>query len=530
MSLSQQTLSSSNALRHYSFLFQAAQALNATLEVDEVLQQLMALTQQHFQPEAISIALVDSEGTLHFKAAAGGGTLSLIGLRLPAGTGIIGWVAEHGQSLWVPDVQQDPRWYGGVDEQTGFVTRAIYAAPVLHHHRTVAIVEMINPAEDMEQVEYATVMKALTNLAASAIRNAQLFEQVSRAEKRYEALFESNIDPIVILDHTGRLIELNPAARELLDCNEDDDPDSCLEELGLSPESFAQIRQHLITHKSYRMEAPITHKNLDQVLEVSIIRLTGHEPEDIYQWIGHDITDRVALEEMREQLSHMIVHDLRNPLGSIISSVNLVRTAWEEKDMTMPILHVLRIASRNAERMERLIDNILDTARLRSGDGRLTRETIDVCQIVEEVIEIVRPALNHRRQQLYDHCPSTIAPLQGDADLIQRVLINLLDNASKFSPSQSTIHLYVDEEPDAICFRVRDNGPGVPEKEQERIFELYVRGTEGPRTSGAGIGLTFCKLAVEAHGGRIWMQNNPEGGATFTVNLPKHSAPDAILF
>ncbi len=525
------TLDSANAVKHYSFLFHAARTLNTTLHVEEILQKLLALARQHFQPDAVSVALVETDGSLHFKAAASNGDPKIRGIRLPPGTGIVGWVAQHGRPLWIPDVSQDERWYRGVDAQTGFKTQAIYAAPVQHSGRLMAVIEMINPSEDMELREYEEVMAALTALAASALRNAELFEQVSRTEERYQRLFELNIDPIIILDAEGRLLESNQAAQELIDCPAKGEG-SCLPLLGLTLAQFADIREKLQHQRSFATETtiPISPEE-SRTLEVHMTRLTHYSSLEAYQWLGHDITDRAALEEMREQLSHMIVHDLRNPLGSIISSLNLVETAWEDKDTTMPIAQILHIAARNARRMDRLIGNILDTARLRSGDSRLSQTVIDVEELTQEVEEILRPSLMHRRQSLHIHLPEEPLPaMQGDLDLVRRVVINLLDNASKFSPAQGTIDFRVTCSSDSFRFTVQDSGPGVPPEDRERIFDLYVRGKDGQQTRGAGIGLTFCRLAVEAHGGQIWVEDSKDGGATFVFTIPKEIPNEALFF
>lgn len=524
------TLSSTNAVKHYSFLFQAARTLNTTLHVDEILHKLLALARQHFQPDAVSVALVEADGSLHFKAAASNGAPKIRGIRLPPGTGIVGWVAQHGRPLWIPDVSQDERWYRGVDAQTGFKTQAIYAAPVQHSGQIMAVIEMVNPSEDMELREYEEVMAALTALAASAIRNAELFEQVSRTEERYQRLFELNIDPIIILDAQGRLLESNQAAQELIDCPEKGAA-SCLPLLGLTTEQFADIRAKLRQQRSFATETTIPLSPEEtRTLEVHMTRLTHYSPIEAYQWLGHDITDRVALEEMREQLSHMIVHDLRNPLGSIISSLNLVEAAWKDKDTSMPIAQILHIAARNARRMDRLIGNILDTARLRSGDSRLSQTVIDIEELVQEVEEILQPSLMHRRQTLRVHLPEEPLPtMQGDLDLMRRVVINLLDNASKFSPAQGTLDFWITCSPDDFRFKVKDSGPGVPPEDRERIFDLYVRGKDGQQTRGAGIGLTFCRLAVEAHGGKIWVEDSDGKGATFVFTIPKE-IPNEVLF
>ena len=516
-------------LERLSFLYEAARTLSTTLDTDEILQQLLDLTHQYFQPDAVSVALVQTDGGLIFKAASGKAADQVLGMHLPPGTGIIGWVAEHRHPLWVPNVSRDVRFCQNVDQQTGFITQAIYAEPVLQGERSVAVLEMLNPAEDMELQETREVMSALAALAAPAIRNAALFEQVSNAEERYQRLFELNLDPVIIINDKGRLLDSNQAAQHLFALSPEAKPGNCLDTLDLSPQTFAQFKTQLETQQVVSWESTITGPDGEKhTLENYLAQLPHYAPDIAYQWLTHDITDRVSLEEMREQLSHMIVHDLRNPLGNIVNSIELIDNAWHEKDTTMPLDQLLHIALRSAHRMDRLIDGILDTARMRSGDTTLSVTSVDISTLVKEVTEIIEPSLHHRRQTFHRHIAECPSPLRGDVNLLRRVLTNLLDNAIKFTPIEGRITLNVTCSNDAFYFSVSDTGSGIAPEDQERIFEIYVRGRDSKKIQGAGLGLAFCKLAVEAHGGHIWMENQPGAGATFTFTIPRELPYDAL--
>ncbi len=505
-----------------SFLLEAASALSATLNSEEVLQQLLNLTLKHFQPAAVSIALVNADGSVTFHAASGQVADQMIGLRLPPGEGIAGWVAEHGEPQWVPDTYADKRFHVQTDMRTGFRTEALYATPVIHKQRTVAVIEMINPAQNMELTETREIMTALADLAASAIQNARLFEQVCNAEARYQQLFDLNMDPVVIIDENGQLLDLNQEAQSLLALSADTKPDACLSAMGLTEESFAEAKTALRAQKILTWEYKIPDANNDiHTLKAHFTALLQYRPEPSYQWLAHDITDRVALEAMREQLSHMIIHDLRGPLNSIMNSIELIRTAWQQKDLTMPIEQLLHISLRSAQRMDRLINTILDTARLRQGERPLSITTIDIPQLVHEAEEISQPMLTHRRQTLTIQLPPRLPAMQGDVDLLRRVLINLLNNAIKFTPNNGQISLQATVNDEEFQFSVRDNGPGIPLNEQTHIFDMYTRGTATGQIQGSGVGLAFCKLAVEAHGGRIWLESAPNEGANFTVAIPR---------
>jgi len=509
-----------------SFLLETASTLSTSLNSEEVLQQLLNLTLKYFRPAAVSIALVNPDGSVTFQAASGQGADKMIGRTLPPGKGIVGWVAAHGQPVWVPSTYADPRFHVQTDQQTGFRTEALYAAPVMQKDRPLAVIEMVNPAQDMELQETREIMAALADLAAPAIENAILFEQVYRAEARYQQLFDHNLDPIVILDEAGQVLDLNQPAQALL-APLASRPEKILETLGLSHDGFAEAKAKLAT------QAPLIWiytlpgaDGQDRTFKAHLTPLPHYRPEPSYQWLAHDITDQVALEAMREQLSNMIIHDLRGPLNSIINSIDLVRTAWQQKDLTMPIEQLLHISLRSAQRMERLITTILDTARLRQGERPLSVTTFDLATLVREAAEISQPMLTYRKQTLSLRLPPTPLMLQGDLDLLRRVLTNLLTNAIKFTPTGGKVELEVTENDENFYFSVRDNGPGIPCDEQERIFDLYTRGADVRQIEGSGVGLAFCKLAVEAHGGRIWLDSAPGEGATFTFTIPRALSSD----
>lgn len=516
------------------FLYQAALAISARLDTHEVLQRLMSLTHQHFQPDAVSVALVGRDGAMVFRAASGKNAQQIVGMELPKGVGIVGWVAEHGQQLWVADVYADPRFYRGADTATGFKTTSILAVPVKLGDQTVAVVEMINPNPRTNLEKAQEVMTALAALAAPAIHNARLFEQVRLAEMRYQNLFEHNLDPIVILDPQGRFLEVNHAAQELLPLSSSIEPPDAaaqatdLFQLGLTAAHYETLKARTATEGVINWEIKTqTSTGTLRTLDVHFSHLPHYLPNGAYQWLAHDITDRVELDEMREQLSHMIIHDLRVPLSSITNTLELLMTAWREKDFTIPAEQVLEIGLRSAQRMERLISNILDARRLAATCKTLSVSSIYIPDMVADAIETIQPALNRRRHTLVQRVQESLPPMQGDADLLRRVLLNILDNAIKYTPDNGTITLDISADEDNFRFAVADTGPGIAPEDQAHLFELFYR-ARGQQQRGAGIGLAFCKLAVEAHGGHLSVQSERKKGAIFTFTIPRHLPEDTI--
>ncbi len=507
------------ALERLAFLYEATRILNTVLETDQILETLMRLAYEQIQPEAISIALAQPDGSMLFKAASGGAGDKIVGVRVPKGKGLVGWVAQQGEPVWVPDVSNDPRFYGMVDKQTGFSTQSIYALPVRMGDEIVAVMEMINPRPDTDIAELRDSMISLAALAASALQNARLFEQVQKAEQRYQNLFDLNVAPLLVFDAQGRLLEANRAARELFgqELQPGDDAFSLLQ---LTPERFFQIVADLSSGKQPVWELLLQTPSGPCILESHITLLAGYGQQDAYQWLGHDVTERVELAEVRSRLNRMIVHDLRNPLGVMRASLDMAaecgpedRALWEG---------ALRLARRSLTRMNDLVENLLDTARMGAGHTDISFEAFSLDHLVADVEESVLSLFESRRQRFNIQIDPPNAEMVAHRDFLRRVLINLLDNASKFSPSGTDITLTIQKDLQARVwsFAVKDQGPGIPPEEQANIFQEFVRGHAQRGIRGTGLGLAFCKMAIEAHGGRIWLESEAGEGATFKFTIP----------
>jgi signal transduction histidine kinase len=227
-----------------------------------------------------------------------------------------------------------------------------------------------------------------------------------------------------------------------------------------------------------------------------------------------DITERKLLDELRDDLMHALVHDLRNPLAGINGSLEvLVDEAPSAVQREM-----LQIARANAERMLGLIDSILDVNRLESGSLPLERRAVGVGALVGEVVQLQRLLARERRIQVTATIPEEVPAVLVDPRLATRVLHNLLDNAIKFTPPGGMVEVTARRDNGWVAVSVGDNGSGIPEMLRGRLFRKFVAG-RGPG-HGSGLGLAFCRLAVEAHGGRIWVAASSTAGTTITFTLP----------
>jgi signal transduction histidine kinase len=230
-----------------------------------------------------------------------------------------------------------------------------------------------------------------------------------------------------------------------------------------------------------------------------------------------------ASRERQEELGQFIVHDLRSPLGNVMTGLQTLQgIAGETMDTTQKDLIQMCLVSCN--RMLTLVNSLLDLARLEVGRMPLQRGDVNVQDLVESALKQVTVWAGRKNVTLDYDLMAGIRTVHTDYELTTRVLVNLLSNAIKFSTPESAVTVRVEStEPAMLTFRVIDQGRGIPKEWADRIFDKFTQ-VEAHRTGsgvvGSGLGLTFSRLAVESLGGRIWLESTEEQGTTIAFTLP----------
>ncbi|HEY0073656.1 MAG TPA: PAS domain-containing sensor histidine kinase [Abditibacteriaceae bacterium] len=227
------------------------------------------------------------------------------------------------------------------------------------------------------------------------------------------------------------------------------------------------------------------------------------------------------VEKLRDDLTHMIIHDLRTPLTSVISGMQTLDIVG---DLNEDQREMMNIAIIGGETLLGMINDLLDVEKLESGSMQLDYVTLSAGELVASAIAQVASLAESQQLTLVQQTAADLPPLRGDENKLRRTLVNLLGNAIKFTPTGGTITVgarYSLEEHEVI-FDVTDTGEGIPPEAFERIFEKFgqVESRQGGRLMSTGLGLTFCKLAVEAHGGHIAVESAPGKGSTFCFTIP----------
>jgi signal transduction histidine kinase len=231
-------------------------------------------------------------------------------------------------------------------------------------------------------------------------------------------------------------------------------------------------------------------------------------------------------QRLRQDTSDLIIHDLRNPLASMFGVISMLEVVLPE-DVLQANHDLLEIAKSSYRRLQRLIDSLLDVSKLENEEAPLNLGPTDLEYLIGETARRLTLALKSSGIDLIVEIPRPLPIIVADEERVDRMLGNLVDNAIKFTPKGGKIVISATVEEDDVKVSVMDSGMGIPLVERERIFERFAQVSSGKsRRRGFGLGLTFCKLAAEAHGGRIWVEEGDGGtGSRFTFTLPISARP-----
>jgi len=500
---------------------ESAAVITGSLDLDEVLQRILVQVGQALRVEVSAIALVDfAAKEVEYRAAYGENSQKLVGLRLPIGRGIAGWVAKSGRGVNVPYLEDDPRTSIQVEERLGIRIQAAACVPIRSRGQVIGVLEVLNPLEGSFDPDAPLVLNGIGSLAGTAIRHAQLFTLMQAAHKRFRELFEDSIDPILVSTRNGLIVEVN----RQVELTSGLDGESLR---NLSIGSLHNLDWNSLGYEFEKLQGgeTISYESVLHAAEGSEIPIQVHvrliQIEDVpyIQWILRDITERKNLDALRDDLTSMIYHDLRSPLANVVSSLDVIGTMLpEDSEPTMRSL--VNIALRSTERVQRLTNSLLDINRLEAGQSLGKRALASPVSMINDALDAVISAAQNKGIALEHPLSDPLPPVPVDSDMIRRVLINLLENAIKFTPAGGKITVGGSLDGDCVRLWVNDTGPGIPPAEKERIFQKFTRLTKSDGPRGLGLGLAYCRLAVLAHGGRIWVESEPGHGSTFLFVLP----------
>ncbi len=514
--------------RELTLLNRASQAFSSTLDLDQVLTTVLEEVRHLLSATASSIWLDDSEtNELVCQQATGPRSEIVRGWRLAPGEGIAGWVVRSGESLVVPDVQTDERYFREVAEQVGLGLHSMLAIPLRIKQNVIGVLQVLDTEVSRFDTRDLALVESLATTAAIAIENARLYrelhshanlleqrvrERTAELQAQYArlaAILSSASDGIIVTDREGDILQANPVAQAWLTQT-------------LSPEDAARLREavhDLAARAEERPEETLELRGLDLELSAAPVTEAGmSEPTMVVA--AHDVSHLKALDRMKTRFVSNVSHELRTPIATIKLYAELMRRKpekWKEYLATL---------IQEADRQARLVQDILQISHIDTGRLEIKPQLTPLNELTE-VATANHQILAQEQGLTLEHKPTEPGPMTlVDSRRMMQVLNNLVENAIRYTPEggKVTVSTGKEEAEDRVwaTATVTDTGMGIPEEELLHVFERFFRGREVRlmQISGTGLGLAIVQEIVELHGGRVTMESQVGKGTAFTVWLP----------
>ena len=513
-----------------SGLSDASVRINQSQDIDTVLQDVLDSARAVTGASYGVIATVDADGEL--EAIFSSGTSEEQHrhlLALPDAMAIF----EHLKSIpgvLRVDNNRDFLAAAGLDRQP--TTQSGMAVPIRYHGETVGTLYLGHEAEgQLFSDEDEELLIMLAAQAAAVIVNVRRYRAERSARNDLETLIDTSPIGVIVLDgQSGLPIVVNREAVRIVAplVDPDQQPEELLRtvtvrrtdgsKVSLAEHPLSGLRQlrEVIRAQEYALEVDDGRSVKVLVTSTPISTERGELERNIVTL--QDMAPIEELERLRAEFLAMVSHELRAPLSSVKGSITTLLDSAIRLDPA-EIAQFLRIIDNQTDRMRQLISDLLDVARIEAGSLSAEPEFSALDALIEEA----RAAFSSGggRQSLVIEMPPRLPPVMADRQRLVQVLINLLNNAGRNSPAESTIRISASSDDVYVSVSVSDEGRGIPAERLPRLFQKFSRVEAEEQGGDTGLGLAICKGIVEAHGGRIWAESSgPDQGARFTFTIP----------
>jgi PAS domain S-box-containing protein len=529
-------------INELSQLYQASLALTASVDLNEVLRRISITARAITAADSVTVYLYDAakdafERAYHLGALANWSSAPQI-----RHTGLTRRVFNEALPVLIDDTATESD-LNPVLRAAGF--RSLIAAPLVSRGRPLGVLYVNSLTPHHFDADGQQVITALANQAAIAIDNARLFAAIANGRDQVQAILNSAHDGILMFDPASRILLVNPELVQMWSLSRSDLEGHTLQDLldnanvqlaaklGLSAAAVWTTLQQLQAGQqidwpkevfALPRTAGTEHTHAERYVERACLPVRDARQKPIgWMLVLRDVTEERELQQLRDDLTNTIVHDLRSPLSSILGGLYMLREMVTPDQPDSDESQALTISIRSTNKLLNLVNSLLDISKLRSGQALVDLRPVSIDALIHTSVSHLIPLAQEVeiviRQQIAPDLPRVL----GDEDKLGRVLTNLLDNALKFTPSNGQITVLAErwsDDPAYVRCAVRDTGPGIPPEFRTRIFERFVQlPDQVGRRRGTGLGLSFCHLAVESHGGKIWVDDAPGGGSEFSFTL-----------
>ena len=485
-----------------------ATELDPAAVLDEVVRQAPMLV----RADACAIHVLEDD-ELVVAAAEGEVPADAIGTRSPATAGLCGEVVQSRAPRQLEDAAADDR-ARSADPLLAAGHASYLGVPLFGSEGALRGVLALYTAHARtwrdEEIE---ALLALAGNASAALANAELYQRVAVEKERNDAILANVADGIVAVDREGAVVLWNAAAERVTGI-------AAADAIGREPEDLLQRR--LASEEGARIgDRIVSIRRGSRELWLSLTEAVMRDPAGEIAgriFAFRDISADLLVEQMKSDFVSTISHELRTPLTSIYGFAETLLRRDELFTSVERSTFIGYIAS-ESERLTKIVDALLNVARLDTGDLQVQLAPTELEPVLSEAVRSQEELAGFNGHRFVLDLPSARLAAQADREKLRQILANLLDNAVKYSPAGGTVTVAARRRSEVVELRVSDEGVGVPEGEQERIFRKFYRGPGG-NGGGTGLGLFIARGLVAAMGGRIWVESAEGHGSSFIFELP----------
>ena len=490
-------------LRELSAISEISEAV-ATLDLKVLLRRAMNRIHQAFDVAAATLFLADDSQThLHFTLSSNPGSRGTSALKVPFGKGLLGNCVLEGSGLFSNDPPNDPYFVPEIDTITGFEAKSVLAVPLTIRSRVIGAIELLNKQSGPFDMHDVSLLRAMGMPMAVAVDHARLFEQIERERATLKAVMEGGANPILIVDQANRLLLGNPAAETVFGLTHEDLGRN-LAQVTDMPRLTELVAQGNITTNEIHLHDRTYLTSIAPVAKVGSVI------------VMQDITYLKELDRAKSEFVTSVTHDLRSPLTAITGFIDLLRDAGPLNEQQREFVSH---ASQSTAKMRRLIDDLLDLAKIEAGLGAATT-VCDLSVIAQEVAADLQGTAIQQHVELSVAKTGDLPEIQGDPNRLRRAIANLVGNALKYTPEGGTVQIVLEAIDGQVTVAVVDSGRGIPKDAIPYIFDPFYRVAAHQDVDGIGLGLAMVKSIVEVHGGTISVNSQVGQGSRFTISLP----------
>jgi len=365
--------------------------------------------------------------------------------------------------------------------------------------------------------ELADLGRVINQMASDL--EARLTE-ITEDRTRLHAILSSMVEGVLVLDRDSRILLLNSAIEEMFH----------LQEAAAAGRPLIEVFRHRPLHQLVQKALESgTEQSAELVMpmpqeRVFSVQASVAQKESVAAvLVFHDVTNLKRLERVRKDFVANVSHELRTPLTSIKGYIEALIDG--AKDDPEKFGEFLKIIQKHTDQLNILLYDLLQLSTIESGQYQWRHVAVSVSEMIEKAVHLLRPTAEKKRQTISIDCQADIGTVNGDADKLTQVLINLIDNAIKYTPEGGEISIQARPVENTVKFAVADTGIGIPPREIPRIFERFYRvdRARSRAMGGTGLGLSIVKHIVEAHGGTVSVESEMGEGSRFVVSLPIRS-------